>query len=621
MSQIPLDIDVFGYPELSAVVNDDVAALTALAPTPQIINAASHPTGHTPLSLALQLARSLAFIQCLIALGADVNADVLDTRAICHVAARHVADSRVVAALIAAGCDFAKLDSADDSSACHYAAMNPAVSVLTALVDAGLPCDLPNRFGQRPIHFAVLNPHGDVVLRTLVARGCAVADEDRPVWCHLAARNANDGVISALIAAGAAVGAPNIDNDTPLHWAAHNENDRVVAALIAARVPLNETGAWPYCRTPAFLACSNPNPRVLERLLEAGAVLGTMEADGATPCHEAAKNRDVAVMTLLIARGLDVNARDGDQITPLHQAALAGTVAMVTLLLASGAEIAAVDRSQETVCHCAARNVRDGMMRALVAAGADFRSPSVTGQTPMQIAIESDNRFAIGALIDAGVSVVDALGAAERHAEMLRKSASTPDAAALRLLVRSGVDVRCADENGQTVCHWASSRGMAIAIALGADVNALDNDGRAAIFLSEGDRCLTLIAAGADLEARDESGTSAADRIRRDGSVSDVATVAAVLGAPAAPDQSPPPLDARLLAWARHRLAARQFELLRLRAFEICVGLHSRNLTALELCEILAHAFAPRQLLVPWHRVWALATTIKHFQATTYHSK
>jgi ankyrin repeat protein len=298
------------------------------------------------------------------------------------------------------------------------------------------------------------------------------------------------------------------------------------------------------------------------------------------------------------------------RITPLHEAAFAGTVEMVTLLLASGADIGAVDSSQETVCHCAARNVCDGVMRALIRAGADFRTVSVTGLTPMQIAIESDNRFAISALIDAGVSLADENE--NRASDAAMSVAATPAAAALRLLVRNGADIRRVDENGQTVCHVASSQGLAVAIALGADVNALDSEGRAAIFRSLDDRFLTLVAAGADLEARDESGTSAADRIRENGLPNDIATIAVVLGANATPDDEPR-IDPHHLAWARHRLAARQFELLRLRAFEICVGLQSRNLTALELCEILTHAFAPRQLLVPLHRVWSLATTIKHF--------
>jgi hypothetical protein len=68
-------------------------------------------------------------------------------------------------------------------------------------------------------------------------------------------------------------------------------------------------------------------------------------------------------------------------------------------------------------------------------------------------------------------------------------------------------------------------------------------------------------------------------------------------------------IHAFLLAWACHQIAERQFELFRLRAFHVCVGLERRQLPALVTCEILARAFA-----VAFHRVWAIVTTVKHFR-------
>lgn len=61
-------------------------------------------------------------------------------------------------------------------------------------------------------------------------------------------------------------------------------------------------------------------------------------------------------------------------------------------------------------------------------------------------------------------------------------------------------------------------------------------------------------------------------------------------------------------------IAQRQFELMRLRGLEICVGLQSLRLNALQLCEIMAHMFAPIGSFVPFHKVWAIVTTVKHFK-------
>jgi hypothetical protein len=68
-----------------------------------------------------------------------------------------------------------------------------------------------------------------------------------------------------------------------------------------------------------------------------------------------------------------------------------------------------------------------------------------------------------------------------------------------------------------------------------------------------------------------------------------------------------------LLDWAIENIRLRQFDLLQLRAAEVCVGLQSLELPALVLCEIAAHAFAPRECLVPFHKVWTIVTMVKHY--------
>jgi hypothetical protein len=61
-------------------------------------------------------------------------------------------------------------------------------------------------------------------------------------------------------------------------------------------------------------------------------------------------------------------------------------------------------------------------------------------------------------------------------------------------------------------------------------------------------------------------------------------------------------------------IAPPQFELMRLRGLEICIGLQSLRLNALQLCEIMTQMFAPLECFVPFHKVWAIATTVKHWK-------
>jgi hypothetical protein len=90
-------------------------------------------------------------------------------------------------------------------------------------------------------------------------------------------------------------------------------------------------------------------------------------------------------------------------------------------------------------------------------------------------------------------------------------------------------------------------------------------------------------------------------------------TVEALVVAGGGTGETSPELSRIAVDRACIAIARRQWEALRLRALLVCIGLQSAQLSALEMCEILANAFAPLELLVPFHKVWAIATTVKHF--------
>jgi hypothetical protein len=58
----------------------------------------------------------------------------------------------------------------------------------------------------------------------------------------------------------------------------------------------------------------------------------------------------------------------------------------------------------------------------------------------------------------------------------------------------------------------------------------------------------------------------------------------------------------------------RQVGFFKARAFEVCVGLQSLNLSALETCEILEYVFAPLESLVPLHLAWRVVSAVKHLR-------
>jgi hypothetical protein len=70
--------------------------------------------------------------------------------------------------------------------------------------------------------------------------------------------------------------------------------------------------------------------------------------------------------------------------------------------------------------------------------------------------------------------------------------------------------------------------------------------------------------------------------------------------------------SAEEIADARRRIARDRVDLIRARAFEVCVALEALELPALLMCEILEFACAPFASCVPFHHKWNIVIAVKH---------
>jgi hypothetical protein len=50
------------------------------------------------------------------------------------------------------------------------------------------------------------------------------------------------------------------------------------------------------------------------------------------------------------------------------------------------------------------------------------------------------------------------------------------------------------------------------------------------------------------------------------------------------------------------------------RARQVCIGLQSLRIDALQMCEVLQFACGAIAPLIPFHIWWKIATTVKHFR-------
>jgi ankyrin repeat protein len=145
-----------------------------------------------------------------------------------------------------------------------------------------------------------------------------------------------------------------------------------------------------------FEACAGGEIEEVQRLVDAGAPLDAMSADGWTPLHLAAFFGHTKVAELLLDHGADAAARsiNSNGNTPLH-AALAGNHRLVAgLLLGAGADVNSTDAGGWRPLHLATANNNLDAMKALIAQGADVAASTRQGQTPLALALQGNHREA-----------------------------------------------------------------------------------------------------------------------------------------------------------------------------------------------------------------------------------
>jgi ankyrin repeat protein len=560
-----------GYPEHMAVVNDSIEELDiALAADDGDCNV-EHHSGDTPLTLAIRLHR-MQIIEHLLAIGANMNLET--TRFETAEVAAQCGNERIMTMLIEAGANLHHHSSVFNTNLCHFATENTDAGVMRLLVEAGAPADEPNSFIGPPIDSAASNKN-EQIMSILLAAGCSVQSSR----CILeATRNSNHKVLAMLIAAGADISVCDYGGFAPIHYAARNPNVAVVRLLLDAGVDVNVLDD--YGENAIFKACENPNMEVLDALLAAG-VEWREVASRRTICHAVAKNTNAAIVQRVIERGVNVNALDSSKRTPVMIAAQESTAAVVSLR--AGADVQTTDR----LCGIACGNKNAGVMRLLIAAGAPFNVDTLSR------AILLSNIDAVQALIDAGMNVAQEVNA---NPQLLYDNTFGHPREFLEFLVRCGVDFRVfVDKLPLDRSFIVSTPLLTLLFALGADLNAKFPDERRPIETGARDTTATLVALGLDPSMADQIGFSEDERC-----------YVSFVGENIVPH--------RHVAWACARVAQRQFELIKMRALQVCVGLQAFRLPALVTCEILSNAFAPLESLVAFHRVWAIVTTIKHFR-------
>ncbi|NOT69879.1 MAG: quinoprotein dehydrogenase-associated putative ABC transporter substrate-binding protein [Hyphomicrobium sp.] len=247
-------------------------------------------------------------------------------------------------------------------------------------------------------------------------------------------------------------------------------------------------------------------------------------ADGADINQElsnAVLGGDVARIAFLIEKGADVNKLDAQGYTALHSAARHRRAELISALLAYKADPNVLDSDGFSALHHAVLRDHPASVKALASRGANVEALTKTGFTPLALAIIEDKYKAAMALIEAGANVEVAVGDAKltplmltagKEARVLSLGAGTTRVEKLNPLDPGQVEVAKA------------------LIDKGAKVNAIAGSGVTALLLAAAHNNAPIVGllaeAGADASIKTPGGETAVDLAKRNGN----AAVVSLLG-------------------------------------------------------------------------------------------
>jgi ankyrin repeat protein len=364
---------------------------------------------------------------------------------------------------------------------------------------------------------------------------------------------------------------------------------------IDVTAPLNSFTKAP----PLVLAAQHGRAAIVDLILNAGANIDQANVSGSTACHVAAEKGLVDVLERLLRRtpAPNLGIKDKLQRTPLDMTLLRNHDRAAAVLIAAGAPL----------------DNRDSLL-----------------------AVAAMSTACIRALVDRGVAIAQLRGGVHEFTPLHHVATAIGfklDLAVLDMLVACGVDVNARDSLGDMCCHIAAAKSnypMLRWLVERAELEERNQRGRTPLM----EACLhstaaavqLLLAAGASVESSCFDGSSMAHLVLNRVSVLPLHALLAA-GADVDVKNQAGVTVRRIMQYrnlivqssevevARQSIAKLQLELVRRRALQVCIGLQSRHLDALQMSEILQHAcerFA-RASPIPFHVWWQIATTVKHF--------
>lgn len=192
-----------------------------------------------------------------------------------------------------------------------------------------------NSHGLTPLHAAAMQGHGSVITKLLEAGvpvdAITTDKSSRQLTAlHIAAEAGHVEAVRILLAAGASPHARSTAKTTPFYKAARGGSLPVLELLhdAGSDVNVHTWSDW----TPILEAIHANHLPVVKRLLDWGADIEVMSNRGYTPLCEAIRANHLPMVKLLLERGANIEVKNRNDYTPLTLAKKLNRGAIVELL-------------------------------------------------------------------------------------------------------------------------------------------------------------------------------------------------------------------------------------------------------------------------------------------------
>uniref|UniRef100_A0A8C0FT73 Palmitoyltransferase n=1 Tax=Bubo bubo TaxID=30461 RepID=A0A8C0FT73_BUBBB len=199
-----------------------------------------------------------------------------------------------------------------------------------------------------------------------------------------------------LVEAGYDVRQPDKENVTLLHWAAINNRQELVKYYISKGAIVDQLGG-DLNSTPLHWAIRQGHLPMVVLLLKCGADPSLIDGEGFSSIHLAVLFQHMPIVAYLISKGQNIDTTDFNGQTPLMLSAQKAIAPEPTrFLLKFNPSLNAVDNVQKnTALHWAITSGNTSAVDLLLEAGASLDIKNVKGETPLDVAYQSLNRFMV----------------------------------------------------------------------------------------------------------------------------------------------------------------------------------------------------------------------------------